>query len=244
MSGSVFHSIATQFRDRYLQPLQFPGSRRTVEDRVSDLENARNGVQPSNSRIKVRAKAQDSPAEPKPGTDAHFDHVMARSADALKRTSYAEGNVEDAAHAMRMKRSGDILQNIRNTSAEHRAAAPLPEERHADAMARTSATLDRIRGAQTSHNEAFHTQARATAAPAQTGPLHTSATPVAAKPQRVTQPGLFGPSQVAPVRSQQQFGLAATAGPRQKPAAGAPAAKKARVTQPGLFPKSAVQPPK
>jgi hypothetical protein len=87
MSASVFHAIATQFRARYLSPLQFPGSHRSVEDRVSDLEN-RNGVQPSNSRIKVRAKAQDSTAEPKPGTDAHFDHVMARSADALKRTSY------------------------------------------------------------------------------------------------------------------------------------------------------------
>jgi hypothetical protein len=38
--------------------------------------------------------------------------------------------------------------------------------------------------------------------------------------------------------------MAASPGPRQKPAAGAPAAKKPRVTQPGLFPKSAVQPPK
>jgi truncated hemoglobin YjbI len=227
MSAAAFHAIATQFSARYLHPLQFRRDN-TIEDRVGALENSRRG--------------QDTPAaqqrlhtEPKPGTDEHFDRVMARSAEALKRTSYAAGNAEEAAHAQRMKRSGDILQNIRNTAAEHRAAAPLPEEKHADTMARTSDTLDRIRSTAASHNEAFHAQAKATASPVQSAP---QTPPPAAKPQRIVQAGLFGPSQV---RAPQQFGLAATQGPRPQGKQIMTSPRGPRVTQPGLFPKSAVK---
>jgi hypothetical protein len=211
MSAQAFHAIATQFRDRYLHPLQFRRSN-TIEDRVGALENSRRGQDTSLH------------TEPKPGTDEHFDHVMARSAEALKRTSYAAGNVEEATHAQRMKRSGDILQNIRNTAAEHRAAAPLPEERHADSMSRTGELLDSIR----------RTQAVSDAHAPGTVPAPRP-TPA---PQRVVQAGLFGPSQV---RAPQQFGLAATEGPRPqgKPTMSAP--RGPRVTQPGLFPKSAVK---
>jgi hypothetical protein len=184
MSAKVFQAIATQFRDRYLHPLQFNGSHRSVEDRVSDLERGAGG-------------AQRLHTQPQPGTDAHFDHVMARSADALKRTSYAAGNVEEAAHAQRMKRSGDILQNIRNTAAEHREWSPLPEEKHADNMSRSGELLNRIRESQ-----------------AKIGPLPDRPAPQpTAAPQRTQQLDLFPKAKVA---SPQQFGLAATEGPRPK----------------------------
>lgn len=145
MSASVFHSIATQFRDRYLNPLQFHSGA------------------PSHTAAPAR---QGLHTQPQTGTDEHFDHVMSRSADLLARTKPAQPSspswgaqmgqrlgdkhdrVEAADHAQVMHRSGDILQNIRNTAAEHRDWSPLPEERHADAMARTGATLDRIRQSQ------------------------------------------------------------------------------------------------
>jgi hypothetical protein len=187
MSANVFHAIATQFRARYLHPLQFPGSHRTVEDRVSALERGSGGTS--------TGAGQHLHTQPKPGTDEHFDHVMARSADALKRTSYADGNVEEAAHAQRMKRSGDILQNIRNTAAEHREWSPLPEERHQQAMSRSGELLGRIREAQ-----------------AKIGPLPDRP---ASQPTRSAKPSMPTTAPVsAPAPSRSNYGLAATPAPR------------------------------
>jgi hypothetical protein len=242
MSVEGIHAITSKFKERWLSPLQFPGSNRSVDERLDDLESGRSGQRSGNSRMKIRVRGQKSQAphneanpvgqhpavQPKPGTDEHFDHVMARSAAALDRTSYAAGNVEEASHAARMKRSGDILQNIRNTAAEHRDWSPLPEERHEQNMSRSGALLDSIRQSQAKLGSIEPDR-----------PLNTSA-PAAPKPQRTVQPGLFGPSQVAPVRSPQQFGLAAKAAPAKS---GPTQTRKPRVTQPGLFPKSAVKPP-
>jgi hypothetical protein len=219
MSATVFHAIATQFKARYLNPLQFPGSNRSVEDRVSDLENARTGRQTQSTSTPLH-------------TDEHFDKVMARSADLLERTKRPQSTswgeemgqrlgakhdrVEAADHARLLHRSGDILQNIRNTAAEHRAAAPLPEERHADNMSRTGEALDRIRATQASLGPSTPPPApRPTAAPARTAQI-----------------GMFPKSEV---RQPQQFTLAATEGPRPQRSAGAPAAPKPRVTRPKLF---------
>jgi hypothetical protein len=215
MSGSVFHSIATQFRDRYLQPLQFPGSRRSVEDRVSDLENSRNVAQPSSGRTKSRAKGQASPASKPTASPAAREEI--------KRVGEDHASSLDAWHAEHSGAASDLLHTF-NARMNGVQAQSKPSG-----------------GAWDDFHAAFGTHASRASTPVQSAP---QTPPPAAKPQRVIQAGLFGPSQVAPVRSPQQFGLAATAGPRQKGAGGAPAAKKPRVTQPGLFPKSAVQPPK
>jgi hypothetical protein len=218
MSGSVFHSIATQFRDRYLQPLQFPGSRRTVEDRVSDLENSRNVAQPSSGRTKSRAKGQTSPAARVMSREGIANGIK-NHAD-IQRVREDHSSSLDAWHAQHSSAASDLLHTF-NARMNGIQAQSKPSG-----------------GAWDDFHAAFGTHASTSVQSAPQTP------PPAAKPQRVVQAGLFGPSQVAPVRSPQQFGLAATAGPRQKGAGGAPAAKKPRVTQPGLFPKSAVQPPK
>jgi hypothetical protein len=275
MSAQAFHAIATQFRDRYLHPLQFRRGN-TIEDRVGALENSRAGQGTPEVAAHGRLGQENTPAAVQPHlhTDEHFDQVMARSADLLERTKRPQSTtwgeqmgqrlgekhdrVEAADHARVMKRSGDILQNIRNTAAEHRAAAPLPEERHADNMSRSGELLNRIRESQARNGPATPTPSASTPKPSspglynqdedrgwvsQVGHFDASAPggvrkPAAPKPQRVVQAGLFGPSQV---RAPQQFGLAATQGPRPqgKPTMTAP--RGPRVTQPGLFPKSAVK---
>jgi hypothetical protein len=227
MSGSVFHSIATQIRDRYLQPLQFPGSRRSVEQRVSDLENAKNGQQPANSRIKIRVKGQGQQSAPAEDSSMHA-RVMSREGIAngiknhadIQRVREDHSSSLDAWHAQHSSAASDLLHTF-NARMNGIQAQSKPSG-----------------GAWDDFHAAFGTHAATSGTPVQSAP---QTPPPAAKPQRVVQAGLFGPSQV---RSPQQFGMAASPGPRQKPAVGAPAAKKPRVTQPGLFPKSAVQPPK
>lgn len=218
MSIEGIHAITRKFTARWLNPLQFPGAHRGVDQRLTDLESGRSGQQPG-------VRGQKSQATPAPGTDAHFDHVMARSSALLDRTAYAAGNVEEASHAARMKRSGDILQNIRNTAAEHRDWSPLPEERHEQAMSRSGELLNRIR----------ESQAKIGPLPDRPAPQPTPA------PQRTAQTSLFPKSQAQV--SQQQFGPAAKSAPTKAAPGGSTAPKKPRVTQPGLFPKSAVKPP-
>jgi hypothetical protein len=249
MSVEGIHAITSKFKERWLSGRSGQRSGKKIRVRGQKSQAPHNETNPV---------GQHPVVQPKPGTDEHFDHVMARSAAALDRTSYAAGNVEEASHAARMKRSGDILQNIRNTAAEHRDWSPLPEERHEQNMSRSGALLDSIRQSQAklgptdgSGSHSFYNQNEDHGWTSQVGsikpagkitpdrPLNTSA-PAAPKPQRTVQPGLFGPSQVAPVRSPQQFGLAAKAAPAKV----APTqTRKPRVTQPGLFPKSAVKPP-
>jgi hypothetical protein len=91
-------------------------------------------------------------------------------------------------------------------------------------------------GAWDDFHAAFGTHASAPVRPAsKTPPEPTPA------PARTAQLGMFPKSQVS---SPQQFGLAATEGPRPQRNAASPATRKPRVTQPGLFPKSAVSPKK
>lgn len=209
MSASVFNSIATQFRARYLQPLQFPGSHRSVEDRVSDLENAKNGQQPANSRVKIRVRGQGTQAAPQP-------EASPAAREEIKRVGEDHRSDLDSWHGEHSGAASDLLHTF-NARMDNVQAQSKPSG-----------------GAWDDFHNAFN---RPSSAPVQSAP---QTPPPAAKPQRVVQAGLFGPSQV---RAPQQFGLAATAGPAPK-GKQAPAAKKPRVTQPGLFPKSAVQPPK
>lgn len=220
MSATVFHAIATQFKARYLSPLQFHDSHRSVEDRVSDLENGRTGQQTQSTSTPLH-------------TDEHFDKVMARSADLLERTKRPQSTswgedmgqrlgakhdrVEEAEHASRMRRNDHFLANVRNTAAEHDVAHLAP----------SGALLDNIR------------QSQAVSDASAPGPVPAPRPTTA--PARTSQIGMFPKSQV---RQPQQFTLAATEGPRPQRNTGAPAAPKPRVTQPGLFPKSAVQQPK
>jgi hypothetical protein len=193
MNVNGIAAITSHFTSR-LSPLQFPsGGRRSVDQRLTDLESGRTGgKQATQEPAALAATAKPSATRPgrsrantpKPADpDAHFNEVMARSADVLRRTAppgarsmAASGSAsspstgarsragstpspsaggrsragmdEDTHHAQVMKRSGDILQNIRNTAAEHRAAAPLPEERHEDLMRGADAALGRIRASQ------------------------------------------------------------------------------------------------
>jgi hypothetical protein len=193
MNVNGIAAITSHFTSR-LSPLQFPsGGRRSVDQRLTDLESGRTGGKQATQEPAAPAAAAKPSATrpgrsrantPKPADpDAHFNEVMARSADVLRRTAppgarsmAASGSAsspstgarsragstpspsaggrsragmdEDTHHAQVMKRSGDILQNIRNTAAEHRAAAPLPEERHADLMRGADAALGRIRASQ------------------------------------------------------------------------------------------------
>jgi hypothetical protein len=62
MSVDGIHAITSKFKERWLSPLQFPGAHRSVEQRLDDLENAKQGQQPANSRIKIRVKGQKSQA--------------------------------------------------------------------------------------------------------------------------------------------------------------------------------------
>jgi hypothetical protein len=137
------YAVASHFKERYLHPLQF--------------------AKPHGNNSQPKTSAPNTSA-PKQGSDAHFDNVMSRSAALLDRTKLPTSTtwgeqmgqrlgekhdrVEAADHARAMRRSGDILQNIRNTQAEHRAWSPLPEERHEDAMKRSGDTLGRIRASQ------------------------------------------------------------------------------------------------
>lgn len=137
------YAVASHFKERYLHPLQF-------------AKPHGNNAQPQPSAPKQSA--------PQQGSDEHFDSVMSRSAALLDRTKLLTSTtwgeqmgqrlgekhdrVEATDHARVMHRSGDILQNIRNTQAEHRAWSPLPEERHEDAMKRSGDALGRIRASQ------------------------------------------------------------------------------------------------
>jgi hypothetical protein len=212
MSATVFHAIATQFKARYLNPLQFPGSHRTVEDRVSDLENARNGQQPANPRIKIRTRGQANQAAPQAQASAQDN------AD-IKRVREDHSSNLDAWHAEHSGAASDLLHTF--------------NARMNDVQAQTKPSSSGGWGA---FNDSF---SRPVSAPVQSA-SKTPPEPTPA-PARTAQMGMFPKSQV---RSQQQFTLAATEGPRPQSNAAPSAVRKPRVTQPGLFPKSAVQPPK
>ncbi|MFE9525178.1 hypothetical protein [Streptomyces sp. NPDC006631] len=215
MSNTVFHAIATGFRTRYLQPLQFPGSHRTVEDRVSDLENARNGQQPANPRIKIRTRGQAKPAAPQ-------DTSMSR--EGLRSTT------QNGADIQRIRE--DHSSNLDAWHAEHSgAASDLLHTFNSRMNEAQSQTKPSASGGWAAFNDTFARPATQPLPQAdKTPPQPTPA------PTRTAQMGMFPKSQV---RSQQQFGLAATEGPRPQ-GGSAPAPRQPRVTQPGLFPKSAV----
>jgi hypothetical protein len=217
MSASVFHAIATQFRARYLNPLQFPGSHRSVEDRVSDLENGHAG--PANSR-KARtpaAQPEDTSSHARVMTNQHLKNQAQNGAD-IQRIREDHSSNLDAWHAEHSGAASDLLHTF--------------NARMTDIQAQTKPSG----GAWDDFHAAFGTHASAPVRPAsKTPPEPTPA------PARTAQLGMFPKSQVS---SPQQFGLAATEGPRPQRNAASPATRKPRVTQPGLFPKSAVSPKK
>jgi hypothetical protein len=104
MSATVFHSIATQFKARYLNPLQFPGSNRSVEDRVSDLENARNGQQPANPRIKIRTRGQ--------GQQAAQPTASPAAREEIKRVGEDHQSDLDNWHAQHSGAASDLLHTF------------------------------------------------------------------------------------------------------------------------------------
>lgn len=223
MSNTVFHAIATGFRTRYLQPLQFPGSHRTVEDRVSDLENARNGQQPANPRIKIRTRGQKAQ---QPQDTSMNARVMSR--EGLK------NNAQNGADIQRIRE--DHSSNLDAWHAEHSSAASdLLHTFNSRMNEAQSQTKPSTSGGWAAFNDTFARPATQPLPQAdKTPPQPTPA------PTRTAQMGMFPKSQV---RSQQQFTLAATEGPRPQ-GGSTPASRPARVTQPGLFPKSAVSPKK
>ncbi|MER5754348.1 hypothetical protein [Streptomyces sp. NPDC002088] len=103
MSASVFHSIATQIRARYLNPLQFPGSNRSVDQRLKDLENAKNGQQPSNSRIKIRTRGEGTPSAPQASPAAREE---------VKRVGEDHRSNLDAWHAQHSGAASDLLHTF------------------------------------------------------------------------------------------------------------------------------------
>jgi hypothetical protein len=211
MSVEGIHAITSKFKERWLNPLQFSGQR-TVESRLSDLEKAKNGQQPSNPRRKIRVRGQKS------ATQTPAPQASAPAQQAIKRVGEDHSSDLDNWHAQHSNAASDLLHTFNSRMSGIQG------------QQKPSTT-----GGWGAFNDSF---SRPSTTPLPSAP---SAAPAhAPKPQRVTQPGLFGPSQVAPVRSPQQFGLAAKAAPgKASPTAG----RKPRVTQPGLFPKSAVKPP-
>lgn len=237
MSVEGIHAITSKFKERWLNPLQFPGSHRSVDQRLSDLENAKQGQQPANSRIKIRVKGQKSKAAAPQASDTS-SHARVMTREGIK------NGLQNQADLQRVRE--DHSSDLDGWHAEHSQAAT--DLLHTFNQRMNSAQAQRTpstSGGWGAFNDTFRSTARSTSVPTPgaqpSAPLNTPAAPAARpKPQRVTQPGLFGPSQVAPVRSQQQFGQAAKAAPSKS---GPTPARKPRVTQPGLFPKSAVKPP-
>jgi hypothetical protein len=222
MSVKGINEITSRFKERWLSPLQFPGSHRSVEQRLTDLESGKSGQKPSSPRAKTRVKGQKSQAPAPQASPAVREEV--------KRVGEDHASDSYAWHAEHSGAASDLLHTF-NQRMDSIQAQKKPSQS----------------GGWAAYNDTFGSGAKSTASPAApaAAPLNTPAAPAAPKPQRVTQPGLFGPSQVAPVRSPQQFGLAAKSKPLNTQAApGGPSApRKPRVTQPGLFPKSAVKPP-
>jgi hypothetical protein len=202
MSAQAFHAIATQFRDRYLHPLQFRRSN-TIEDRVGALENARQKQGTPEVPAHGPLGQENTPA-------AAQQHLHTE----VQRVGEDHRSDLDAWHAKHSGAASDLLHTFNSRMGE------------VQAQSKPSG------GAWDDFHAAFN---RPSSTPVKSAP---QTPPPAAKPQRVVQAGLFGPSQV---RAPQQFGLAATEGPRPqgKPTMTAP--RGPRVTQPGLFPKSAVK---
>jgi hypothetical protein len=217
MSVEGIHAITSKFKERWLSPLQFPGSNRTVDERLDDLESGRSGQRSGNSRMKIRVKGQKSQAPAPQASPAAREEI--------KRVGEDHTSSLDNWHAQHSTAASDLLHTF-NQRMDSIQSQKKPSES----------------GGWAAYNDTFGSGAKSTATPSAPAakPLNTSAAPAAPKPQRAVQPGLFGPSQVAPVRSPQQFGLAAKAAPSK---ATPTATRKPRVTQPGLFPKSAVKPP-
>jgi hypothetical protein len=209
MSVDGIHAITSKFKERWLSPLQFPGAHRSVETRLRDLENARNGQQPANSRIKIRVRGQKRAAQ------APAPQASAPAREEIKRVGEDHSSNLDNWHAQHSGAASDLLHSFNSRMSDIQA------------QRRPSTT-----GGWGAYNDTFGPQAKPSAPSAPSTPP--------AKPQRAVQTGLFPKGQVAPVTSQQQFGLAAKAAPKT---AGAAGPRKPRVTQPGLFPKSAVKPP-
>jgi hypothetical protein len=256
MSVEGIHAITSKFKERWLSPLQFPGSHRSTEQRLTDLENARNGQQPANSRIKIRVKGQKSQAPAPQASPAAREEI--------KRVGEDHSSSLDNWHAQHSTAGTDLLHTFNQRmdaiqaqkkpsesggwaaynetfgSGAKSTASPSPAP-GGEAQWRDHGQGHQIRTYPTSNADGSRGPRKIAVQPKpESAPLNTSAAPAAPKPQRVTQPGLFGPSAVAPVRSPQQFGLAAKAAPAKS---GPTAPRKPRVTQPGLFPKSAVKPP-
>jgi hypothetical protein len=263
MSVEGIHAITSKFKERWLSPLQFPGSHRSVEQRLDDLESTKQGQQSANSRTKTRVKGQKRQAPAPQASPAAREEIKRVGEDHVS-DSYAW-------HAQHSTAATDLLHTF-NQRMDAIQAQKKPSESGGwaayndtfGAGAKSTASPSPAPGGQAEwrdHGQGHQIRTYPThnadgsrgprkigirpkpssgpAAPA-AAPLNTSAASAAPKPQRVVQPGLFGPSQVAPVRSPQQFGLAAKAAPAKS---GPSAPKKPRVTQPGLFPKSAVKPP-
>ncbi|MFF1701270.1 hypothetical protein [Streptomyces sp. NPDC058252] len=208
------YAVAGHFKERYLHPLQFPSNK-----------PAKTGAEASAGKNARQA--------PKAGTDEHFDHVMARSGDLLARTDPHRGRM-DALRAEAHRVHEDHASDSYGWHAEHSSAATdllhTFNSRMGEIQAQTKPSTS---GGWAAYNDTF--------GPKPSAPAPAAPAPAAPKPQRVVQPGLFGPSQVAPVRSPQQFGLAASAEGPKKGSAPKPPQRRPRVTQPGLFPKSAVK---
>jgi hypothetical protein len=239
MSAQAFHAIATQFRDRYLHPLQFRRGN-TIEDRVGALEHARQ----KQGTPEVPAHGPLGQENTPPAATQHL-HTE------VQRVGEDHRSDLDAWHAKHSSAASDLLHTFNSRMGEVQAQskpsggawddfhAAFGSKPHAATPAPSSPGVynqDDDKG-WTSRVGAFQPSGKKTP----DAPLKRSSTPQtppAAKPQRVVQAGLFGPSQV---RAPQQFGLAATEGPRPqgKPTMTAP--RGPRVTQPGLFPKSAVK---
>jgi hypothetical protein len=223
MSAFAFHSIATQFRDRYLHPLQFHG-KRSVEDRLSALENpARTPSRrpgPKGSPAPTQA-----PSSTPSGDVQKVGKSFSRSADTWQAKHSAAAS--DLLHTFNARM--DSIQ------AQSKPSGGAWEDFH-NAFNRpsthTSAPMAAPHPSQVQDLREFDKPYSAPAKPSAPAPAAPKA------PQRAVQKGLFGPSQV---RAPQQFGLAASEGPKAvKPKS--TAARKPRVTQPGLFPASAVKP--
>jgi hypothetical protein len=224
MSAFAFHSIATQFRDRYLQPLQFPG-RRSVESRLSALENpARTPSRPQRQQS-APAPTQKPAATPKSDVQK-VGQTFGRSTASwqTKHTAAASDllhtfNARMDSIQAQTKPSGGAWEDFHNAFNRPSTHTPAPMAAPHPSQVQDLSEFDKPH----------------------TAPAKPSTPAPAAPKQRAVQKGLFGPSQV---RAPQQFGLAASEGPRTAKPKAATTARKPRVTQPGLFPQSAVKTPK
>jgi hypothetical protein len=111
MSAQGIHNITARFKERWLSPLQFPGSHRTTEQRLTDLENARHGQQPANPRIKIRAKGQKTQT-PSPQTSAPAPQTFPAAHAEIKRVGEDHSSSLGNWHAQHSSAASDLLHTF------------------------------------------------------------------------------------------------------------------------------------